>query len=559
MDTRHSPDPRSLWLIRLLIAALAIVAFEPALRNAYTHDDIAQVEEIELPDSPGGWPLSVSAAWWPNRQKNLWRPVTRLSILVQKAFHQDQPALFYGFNLLLNALAALLLFELVRRLRMGLWPAGIAATLFAVHPLHAEAIHQVVGRAELWAAVWMLLGLWLFVVRGGLRDPWIWCHQPVCYALALGSKEHAVLYPLTLLLAMAALRLRRTPPLPTPRWRRTGLLMGQLAVVLTLFLAGKAAVTGGILEPAASIPWHENPLLGLGLIERLPAVLGIFGYAIAHFIAPVGLCPDYSAQSLPFELGWRWGWSWVGLMLALVCLVYIFRNLRQGGRGWTLAVAGLAAYGLTSNGAILIGTVMAERLWYWPSAAACLGAGWGLTRLGYWLGARLTAKNPEADGRRLAFLGVGLIAACLLSAAWAYAPAWRSQMDYAQWSVERFPQSWRGHVNLAREYYQIKDFEQGLAHARRATAIQPRQAHGWDWVGMNAMFLPSEQPEAERAFAHALELNPTLYETWRHWANLLESQGRRAEAADKLERYLEAGPVTDPGAIRARIRHLRGE
>ena len=63
------------------------------------------------------------------------------------------------------------------------------------------------------------------------------------------------------------------------------------------YLAAKAAVTGGLLESATEVPRAENPIARLGFVQRLPVVLGMFGYAAGRFLVPLGLSPDYSARS----------------------------------------------------------------------------------------------------------------------------------------------------------------------------------------------------------------------------------------------------------------------
>ena len=49
---------------------------------------------------------------------------------------------------------------------VGLLPlpaAWLAAALFAVHPLHVEVVGNVVGQSELWAALFLLLAVTVFL------------------------------------------------------------------------------------------------------------------------------------------------------------------------------------------------------------------------------------------------------------------------------------------------------------------------------------------------------------------------------------------------------------
>jgi len=534
-----------------LILLSALLAFQPALHNRLTQDDVQQVQELSVPHDGAGWMRAAGAPWWPPaRQKHLWRPLTRLSILAQKEWCGAALWSFYGFNILLHAAVALLLFAVAGRLGLRRGAAGAAALLFAVHPVHAEAVHQVVGRAELFAAAFMLIGFLAFL-KLGLKNPHTWWIQPLLFAGALGAKEHAIVYPALLLLA--ALAAPSDPDAPRRRWavlgqRRFWGLMLVLGAVGAGFVGFRAAITGGILEPVSTIPYHENPLAHLPFWSRLPASLGVFGYAVSRLFWPAGLSPDYSAVSFPFGRGWAWAWSWIGLAGALAILGYGIMNYRRGGRGWLLATAGAIGYGLIANGPLVIGVDLAERLWYWPSAAACLALGWGVGRVDERL-------NPGA--RRTAVLGFGLALVLLISAAWADAPAWRSPKDYALATLRRFPQSWRAHVNLARENYLEKDFERGAQQARQATSIFPNLAIGWDWLGVNAMFLPGDEREAEAALRRALALDPSLGETHRHLANLLERLGRKAEAARELEAYLKFSEIADRSKVAERLERLQ--
>lgn len=513
-----------LWLVAILLAALA--TFEPALYNALILDDHPLVKNIPVPRDPASWSRAALAPWWPPPyQKNLWRPVTRLCILAQKALAGPSPWHFFAVNILLHGAVCLLLFTFARRLGWPALAAGLGALFFAVHPLHAEAVHQVVGRAELLAAFWMLCGLILYLRLGpgGWRG---WLAQAGCFALALGSKEHALVYPC--LVALLAWAVAGQGGAETLRGRLRALpwgLLVLLGVILALFFAGKAAVTGGVLEPPSSVPYVENPLSSLTFARRLPAVVGIFGFVASRLLWPLGLSPDYAACSFPFERGWAWGWSWAGVVAAGVALVLCARDARRGGRGWLLAAAALGSYVLTSNGPYTIGTVMAERLWYWPSAPACLGVGWLLAR-GY---GRLAPAR-----RRLGGLALGAVLLVLAGLARGNGLGWSSLENHAIATLARFPASWRGHTDYAAACAMAQRYEEGYAHAREAVRLMPRLAYGWGWLGANAMYLPGRQAEAEQAFVTALAIDPTLAIFDRQYGALLELEGRREEAARHL-------------------------
>ncbi len=540
-----------LWSWSAWVFFAAVLAFQPAFLNDFAHDDRPQVAELAPAEGATDWFGVVAQPWWPpDHHKTPWRPLTRLTIAVQKALHGDLGWPYYAFNLVLHAVCSVLLFHVARRIGMETWAAGLGSLIFAVHPIHAEPVHQIVGRAEVLAVFWMLVGLLLFARRPAHWAGHRW-QQPLCFALALAAKEHTILYPVLLILAGAALRWRTDGGEGRPRLMGDRAWLGLLALlggVAGLFVLGKWTVAGGLIEQAASVPIHENLLAQRTFADRLPAVIGIFGHAASRLVWPLGLCPDYSMASFPLELGWRWPWAWVGAVILVSLVVIMVVMIGRKRPGWTLVAAGLLTWGLTSNGLFPIGVVTAERLWYWPSAAACLGFGWGLTKL--------VGRTRPVPQRPLT-LCAALAAVLLMTAAWHYAPAWRSQRAMAQWTIDRFPQSWRGHVNLAREDYQDKAFSEGLTHARQATEILPEAPMGWVWLGLNASFLPDRRREAEPALRHALDLDPNLATVHRNLANLYQMQGRNAEAARELELYLEAPKAADHETIKNRLKTIQ--
>ena len=108
--------------------------------------------------------------------------------------------------------------------------AWVAAALFAVHPVHVEAVANGVGQAELWAALCILgaMGLYLRDRREGMlrRETGF-----MIVALFLGGifiKEHVIVLPA--LLVAAELLLYHDAPVMA-RVRRLRLLLWPLVAI----------------------------------------------------------------------------------------------------------------------------------------------------------------------------------------------------------------------------------------------------------------------------------------------------------------------------------------
>src|SRR5690606_33267473 len=92
-------------------------------------------------------PSFFVSGYWADADLALYRPLTTLSFAVDWAISGGSPAWFLFVNAAWNAAACVLAFLLLHRFA-GMAPAFLAALLFAAHPVHVEAVANVVGRAE---------------------------------------------------------------------------------------------------------------------------------------------------------------------------------------------------------------------------------------------------------------------------------------------------------------------------------------------------------------------------------------------------------------------------
>lgn len=555
--------PDRAWLLGIFL--LAVLTFAPALRNNYTLDDVALVQKFPLPHGLSAWVRACLAPWWPNHPYfHHWRPVSRTSVLLQKAIVGQTAWPFYAFNLLLHAAIALLVYRLGRRLGLCRTATGIGALWFAAQPMHAETVHQIIVRCDLLVAFFMLAGL-AALPRGALRGARVWLVQPLVYFLALGSKDNGVLYPAMVFLMICAGCAGADDALPAEPhaaarrerwgwffipWRQGRLwaLMALFTAVLGVFLMAKHAMAGGVLVD--QMDYYENPLGFMSFWQRLPSVLGLLGYAASRVVWPLGLAPDYTAISFPFSLGWGWGWSWAGLALLAATLGLMARNARRGGRGWVLAAAALILYSLVSNGPIKIGGAVAQRFWYLPSVPVCLGLGWALERF---------YRRLRGARRRAAALALAGVLAAFVAVAWRDAAGWRSPDDFYRATLARFPQNRRGLIAMAYKGFTTRDFKSGYACASQVVALFPGDEDGWGYRGGCAMFLPGLQQEAEADMLRALALDRRP-DCWVriNYAQLLEKEGRKAEAAKQLEIYLATPAAADREAVARKLKTLQG-
>lgn len=130
-----------------------------------------------------------------------YRPVCTLSYKFNHWVGGLKPLGYHLTNVGLHSIATGLVLKLSRQLLGGtrLWSGStLTALLFAVHPIHTEAVASLVGRADLFASIFYLLTVLCYKrhieLRGSnSRRPWMRLGAAVvCAVLATLSKETAI-------------------------------------------------------------------------------------------------------------------------------------------------------------------------------------------------------------------------------------------------------------------------------------------------------------------------------------------------------------------------------
>ena len=163
---------------RLLLLAAALVAFGASLGSGFHFDDYAIFPDPVL-TSPGGW-----LAIWSLRQT---RPLTYLTFWLNYQAGGQDPLGYHLFNLALHLGAVMLLYECLRKL-LPERAALLAAALFAVHPIQAEAVNYV------WARSIVLAALLCFASLAAWIDGRTWV-AVAWFAAALLAKEECAAFP----------------------------------------------------------------------------------------------------------------------------------------------------------------------------------------------------------------------------------------------------------------------------------------------------------------------------------------------------------------------------
>ena len=356
---------RAVWVASLVAGLLYL----PALRNRWALDDHSIVADNPAAHSITGALGAAFSPYWPYKDgfsAGLYRPLATLSYAVDWTIAGDHPWWFHLTNLLLHALATGLVVLVALR---WLEPPGALAAglLFATHAVHVEAVANVVGRAEILAAIGVLaavLGARRYrraLLHGG--RPGLWLAAALLAVLfAMDSKESGV---------MAIVVIALDQLLDDAALRRVGWnLYVAVAAVTAGWLFLWRAIAGALVGGGVAITL-QHLSVGQRLATAFPVQLDV----LRLLAWPARLASDYSPQTIPLRLTWTAiATLAVAISLALLALAWLVR--RRAPSVTFGILAGAAMYLPTSNLLFASGIVLAERTLYLVVLAPALTLGW---------------------------------------------------------------------------------------------------------------------------------------------------------------------------------------
>jgi tetratricopeptide (TPR) repeat protein len=543
------------WVIGAIILLTGLSHF-PLRHSQYVQDDHLAIERNRIIEH-GDVREIFSTSYWEGasgQDHSLYRPVTILSYALERKL-TGTPVAFVSqlINVALHILVSVALLLLARRLRVPDMAAATGAILFAVHPVHLEAVANIVGRAELLAALFSLIALLCLTYAG----PWgkersgprarmaAWAAAGMVF-LALGSKEIALALPLLFIALELLLR-----PVRTSRDRRWWIdracAVAPMVVAAELYLWLRTS-TLEMLVPVQRIHPLDNLTVDMSGIERWATSLGVLTRYLQLMCWPVNLAADYSGPVINSAHSLLGVWPLLGLATLLLCSAVVLaaltgsKTVQPGVAFWALLF--LLPYLIIGNLFFPVGTIFAERLIYLPSAGVCMLAG----IFAWTVGRRGSMRTT------LSIISVVSIVVCFfIGLSWRRAQEWRDDETVFTAAVRVNPESPRSHYILGKLALERGDTATAIDRFRRTLEITPDHGPAWlEWG--NALAGQQRFAEAETRFRNALRIAPGNATIRFNLALATRHQHRTAEA----ERWLLKARIADKrsGKILAELGNL---
>ena len=489
MNLRCLRDPVA-WAVLLV----AVTVYANSITNGFALDDTSIVGENPKIESLARLPEYFTTDYWePSVRGGLYRPLVTTSIALNYVVGGYEPLGYHLANIAMHAVVSVLVLLLFRRITSDPWVSGAAALYFAAHAIHTEAVANIVGRGELLAALFILTSLLSYAAARESRGPGSNRH----WAVSIGA------YAAGLLCKGSAITLLGLLPL----WdlclgTRPSGFGSRLRHVVAPALVGRYACYGAVTVIYLVIRHHvivdvqptnplDNPLLELGVIERIPAALVVAWKGVGLLLFPLHLSYDYSHSQivLPQSLfEFRSLLASAGALGLLVVWVWSWRAFRA--LFFALGFA-LVTWSLVSNLLIPIGTILGERLFYLPSVGFCLALALvlraGLARLAPPYLAQLAFA-----GLFVAIVGANAVRTILRN------PDWESDRTILLAALDVAPGSAKVLHNAAAVQHPDGDVEEAVANYRRAIEIYPGYGHAHSNLGHILLSLGREKEAIEQ-------------------------------------------------------------
>lgn len=484
-----------------VLLMFGVLPYVNTLFNGFVYDDNTQVTNNPYIQTfrylREIFTTSVWSYYGGYRLTNYYRPMMTFGYLI---CYQLFGPVAYGFhlaNVVLHAIVVCMIFLISERMFQDRILAVMAAGLFAIHPIHTEAVAWIAAVTELELTVFYLLAFWFFLGAGrstGGRQELIKLGMVGSFMLALLSKEQALTLPVLAAIYEHFYRDDRAQTTAFQKLSRYG----------TLWLLAVAYVFLRIRSFGAFVPVllrHD-----LSWYQAFLSAAALAGQYLWKLIWPVQLLAFYvfHKSTSPLDSG-----VMVGLGALILCAAIFLKLWRQArilsfGVIWVLVTLApvLNARWMPAN-------AFTERYLYLPSVGFCWIAALGCARL--WaisLGRGHTWRNGMVSVLSiLALLCVGRILTRNRD--------WRDGFSLYTRTLELQPDAWQIRNNLGVSYWIQGDAKAAEREWRECLLVKPDN----QIVLSNLGLVYSKQkryPEAVRYFQSALRIDPKMTDAHLH-------------------------------------------
>jgi Flp pilus assembly protein TadD len=496
----------------ILLVALTVLVFLPALQNGFIWDDDAWLMKNRTLQGITG----LSSLWLDLLALQQYYPITGTAFWIEYQLWGFHPFGYHAINVVLHGLNAVLFALVLRKLRVpGAW---FAAALFAVHPVMVESVAWITEIKNILSTTFFLGSVLAYLNFENLEKS--------------DQLRHGKWFAVSLLLFVCALLTKSiTCSLPVALiiliwWKRDRVRLADFRPLLPFFLVG---IPIGLLTA-----WLEVHHVGaVGAAFDLPFYQRciIAGRAIIFYSYKL-IWPNELSFIYP---RWQVSAPWLVIFPAFVALAFavLWAIQKKVGKA-PLAAAAFFVVSLSPllgffSGYALQFSFVADHWQYLSSL--------GLISLASAVPGLLPLRNRVA---RAALLGLPIIALSVLT--WRQCFIYQNMETLWRDTLTKNPDCWLAHNNLGVYLSEGRRVSEAEQHFREAIRLRPRYFEAQNNLG-EAVLARGEVEEAEKYIDLSIEINPNYSAS--HWdkALVLARRGQRDEAYEIVQQGLQQRPI----------------
>ncbi|KPK42675.1 MAG: hypothetical protein AMJ78_01670 [Omnitrophica WOR_2 bacterium SM23_29] len=485
-------EKRSAYLIAIfLIIAAGVLVYANSLNNPLIWDDGGLIVDNLQIRHIGNIPrLFLQNVYSQDMVGRFYRPILMTTFALNYKLGGLNPYGYHLINLLLHLANAVLVYCLVVLIcgNQGLLPF-LTALLFAVHPIHTEAVTYISGRADPLAAFFGLTSLIFFIRYFNSKTHskrFYYLGSFLSFILALLSKEASVIFPFSFILYEVCFSKTRFKPKSLYKYIPFFAALLSYGLVRSVILSNvKEAYLVTKFIPLTN-RLFTIPLVILTYLRLLVSPFGLHMEHMEYMANPPGslfeirvLVPLVFLIVIGFLI-WR---SRKRFMLITFGSLWFFLNL--------LPVLNL----------VPINAFIAEHWLYIPSIGFFLVFSAVLTKF-----VGFKSVRP--------YIIIFLFGVFVLSGYLTFKQnyIWKDHLTFYKYMLKYVPQSSRLHTNLGNTYLTLEMYEEAACEYKEALRLNPTGVHAvYGYINLGVLNEKlGDEDEAIRMYEKVMELDPTF-------------------------------------------------
>jgi tetratricopeptide (TPR) repeat protein len=500
---------RRFKLFAALLVLCTVIAYFPATGAGFIWDS-----DLLLTANPQMQSVHGLKEIWLGKNSCDYTPLTLTTFWLEKRLWGDTPVGYHIVNILLHALAAVLLWRTLLILRIpGSW---LAALLFVMHPITVASVAWVAELKNTLSGVLFFASILAFIGSHKRNSTKLYVLSIVLFALAGLSKGAVATMPIVLCGYIL--------------WTNGRITRRDLVQVAPFALMALAIAFLTIRFQFGAIDYG---LFSYNLPSRIVRAGTVVWLYLREILFPITLSP-----MLPqWQPNIRSPVAYLPALLVVAVLGLFFWKRKSWGRPFLFASGYYLCMLLPVLGFVWMALQQETSCTDWWQYLAAPGIFAGVAA-GFALISNAVSKKSRLQLHVLVCVALAL----LLAQTWRRGAIYESMETYCRAVLAENPHLWTLQTNLGVVLGQRGEFEQAIACHRQALRDNPRFMRAHNNLG-NALSAMGNRREAEAEFLSALRLRPSNAVVLGNLASNYFRQGkiREAFAADaeaiKADRY----------------------